>query len=321
MAMKSMYLFVFQLFLCSTQGWRVVNKLLLRDYENNHLPTPLNISSKASEENGAVDTFDHYLPMLDETAKLRETVAKAEENLKAHYFEGDIILTPRQQKVLHNAFKYAHKRSDAENRALIKDVSRLWPDGKVPYAYASDIDSEGKSITKDAMEHWMQHTCVKFIPQTNETDFVEFQFADACASRVGRLGMGRQEILIGSVEAKCKVGNLIHEIGHTLGFFHEHSRPDRDQFVKVNLDLVMQGFEINFKKLPGDWIDSRDVAYDYDSIMHYPRTIFGKMPWDQTVVPLDARAQIGQRIKLSDSDILQAKKLYNCPGYEQNIQT
>lgn len=53
--------------------------------------------------------------------------------------------------------------------------------------------------------------------------------------------MGRQEILIGSVEAKCKVGNLIHEIGHTLGFFHEHSRPDRDQFVKVNLDLVMQG--------------------------------------------------------------------------------
>lgn len=74
------------------------------------------------------------------------------------------------------------------------------------------------------------------------------------------------------------------------------------------------GFEINFKKLPGDWIDSRDVAYDYDSIMHYPRTIFGKMPWDQTVVPLDARAQIGQRIKLSDSDILQAKKLYNCPG-------
>ena len=53
--------------------------------------------------------------------------------------------------------------------------------------------------------------------------------------------MGRQEILIGTVEAKCKVGNLIHEIGHTLGFFHEHSRPDRDQFVKVNLDLVMQG--------------------------------------------------------------------------------
>ena len=76
----------------------------------------------------------------------------------------------------------------------------------------------------------------------------------------------------------------------------------------------MLGFEINFKKLPADWIDSRDVAYDYGSIMHYPRTIFGKSPWDETVIPLDAAAQVGQRIKLSDPDILQAKKLYRCPG-------
>lgn len=76
----------------------------------------------------------------------------------------------------------------------------------------------------------------------------------------------------------------------------------------------LSGFEINFKKLPADWIDSRDVAYDYGSIMHYPRTIFGKSPWDETVIPLDATAQVGQRIKLSAPDILQAKKLYRCPG-------
>ena len=57
---------------------------------------------------------------------------------------------------------------------------------------------------------------------------------------MGRLG-GKQEILIGSVEAKCKVGNLIHELGHTLGFFHEHSRPDRDDFVRVALEKVRPG--------------------------------------------------------------------------------
>ena len=57
---------------------------------------------------------------------------------------------------------------------------------------------------------------------------------------MGRLG-GKQEILIGSVEAKCKVGNLIHELGHTLGFFHEHSRPDRDNFVRVALEKVRPG--------------------------------------------------------------------------------
>ena len=76
----------------------------------------------------------------------------------------------------------------------------------------------------------------------------------------------------------------------------------------------LSGFEINFKKLPADWIDSRDVAYDYGSIMHYPRSIFGKFPWDVTVIPLNENAEVGQRIKLSAPDILQAKKLYRCPG-------
>ena len=49
------------------------------------------------------------------------------------------MLTNNQNKILNNAFKYASKRSDLENRALIKDMARLWPDAKVPYAYAADI--------------------------------------------------------------------------------------------------------------------------------------------------------------------------------------
>lgn len=63
----------------------------------------------------------------------------AEENIKTHYFQGDMMLTDNQDKILNNAFKYASKRSDLENRALIKDMARLWPDAKVPYAYAADI--------------------------------------------------------------------------------------------------------------------------------------------------------------------------------------
>ena len=55
------------------------------------------------------------------------------------------MLTHHQQKVLNNAFKYANKRSDIENRAMIKDMARLWSGGKIPYAYAADI---GKIILK-----------------------------------------------------------------------------------------------------------------------------------------------------------------------------
>lgn len=39
----------------------------------------------------------------------------------------------------------------------------------------------------------------------------------------------------------CKHGNIVHEIAHSLGFFHEHSRPDRDDYVTVHWDNIEGG--------------------------------------------------------------------------------
>ena len=62
-------------------------------------------------------------------------------------------------------------------------------------------------------------------------------------------------------------------------------------------------------------IDSQDVDYDYGSIMHYPRRIFSH-DLKETVVPAQSNAKIGQRIALSASDVIQAKKLYGCSGHK-----
>ncbi|KAK3680215.1 hypothetical protein LTR78_000593 [Recurvomyces mirabilis] len=32
----------------------------------------------------------------------------------------------------------------------------------------------------------------------------------------------------------CQVSSLVHEMGHTMGLLHEHQRPDRDHFMKVD---------------------------------------------------------------------------------------
>ncbi|XP_061731795.1 bone morphogenetic protein 1-like isoform X4 [Nerophis ophidion] len=173
------------------------------------------------------------------------------------------------------------------------------------------------------MRHWEKHTCVTFIERTTEESYIVFTYRPCgCCSYVGRRGGGPQAISIGK---NCdKFGIVVHELGHVIGFWHEHTRPDRDQHVSIIRDNIQQGQEYNFLKMEPGEVDSLGEVYDFGSVMHYARNTFSRSVFLDTILPRDdvngARPPIGQRLRLSKGDIAQARKLYKCARCGKTLQ-
>ncbi len=71
------------------------------------------------------------------------------------------------------------------------------------------------------------------------------------------------------------------------------------------------GMKHNFMKR-NEWeIDSLGSPYDYNSIMHYGKRYFAKLPWQSTIRAKNGHS-LGKWMHLSDLDIEQMNKYYNC---------
>lgn len=50
-------------------------------------------------------------------------------------------------------------------------------------------------------------------------------------------------------------GIIQHELLHALGFYHEHTRSDRDQYVKINWENIQSGEEHTLLSWPSEEVE------------------------------------------------------------------
>jgi len=230
-------------------------------------------------------------------------------------FEGDLILTPDQ---LDAVMEQDSKRGN--KFAAMK--ARHWKtNGKadvVKYYIESSLTSESQAMKaiSDAVADYHKYTCIKFqrVYSKPSGPHISFFKGRGCYSYVGRIDRSSgQQISLG--RGCWYKGTAMHEMGHALGFYHEQSRPDRDQYVEILINNVRAGYENNFNKYKTDRIDSMGSPYDYRSMMHYGEAYFKKASGLITIRAKDPKMQnvIGQRSGFSTGDIEQFNKMY-CSG-------
>ncbi|NWH70486.1 MEP1A protein, partial [Piaya cayana] len=172
-------------------------------------------------------------------------------------------------------------------------------------------DLNAKGVILQAFEMYRLKSCVDFKPYEGESTYIYFMKGNGCWSMVGDLKTG-QNISIGT---GCDYRAIVeHEILHALGFYHEQSRMDRDDYVTIWWDEILEGGEHNFVKYDDGYITDLNTPYDYESVMHYGPFSFNKnssIPTITTKIP-EFNDIIGQRLDFSAIDLERLNRMYNC---------
>ena len=135
-----------------------------------------------------------------------------------------------------------------------------------------------------------------------------FALGQGCQSPVGR-GGGPNYISLGP--GCWYTHTAAHEVMHSLGFWHEQMRPDRDQAVEIQWGNISPSMKYNFGKLAPEKWDSFGSPYDILSVMQYPGDAFSQNG-QPTIIDKRTGRSVPWNKAVSQSDYEQINLLYRC---------
>ncbi|XP_033847739.1 high choriolytic enzyme 1-like [Periophthalmus magnuspinnatus] len=206
------------------------------------------------------------------------------------------------------------------NAAACTSSTCLWEkheDGHVyvRYVISSDFSKFEKNFIQDAMKVFEEVTCIRFEELNKReqqlfTNYINIISATGCWSYVGRQA-GVQDLSL--QKNGCMHKQIIqHELLHALGFYHEHNRSDRDDYVNIFYENILAGAENNFKLFT---TNNLETSYDFFSVLQYSNRAFSANGQMTIQAKHDPSFEFGFATTMSENDKLRTNRLYNCTTY------
>ncbi|UJR17169.1 hypothetical protein I4U23_004065 [Adineta vaga] len=155
-------------------------------------------------------------------------------------------------------------------RGVAYNQVNKWPNGIIPYDISAITNATDRLTIENAMQHVMYDTgspiansvsrnrCVHFRPRLgSDTTYLTIVYGQGCNAHVGYYPKYALKLTLQKdAQGNCFTNGVIqHELLHVLGFKHEHSRPDRDNYV-----------QINYANIDSQWVidNKQDIVYFLD---------------------------------------------------------
>ena len=218
-------------------------------------------------------------------------------------YQGDIVL---------DSVRQSPNQASGIDGVGIAYSQYLWPKVGSVYQVPYIIDAASGDLTNlnNAISQFNSTFAgvIQFVARTTETDYVDFNFdatntSGVCEAFEGRVG--GEQVVGGS--GSCTVATILHEMGHTVGVWHEQTRSDRNSYVNVNYGAVIKASRSNFDQLLDN--DQNLTLYDYASIMEYPAFSFSRNG-EPCIESIPAGIPLSNSVGYTASDIDGIDRLY-----------